>query len=554
MTRQQNIALICVIAVLAIVLVAVGGYFIDTYSSSDGERRSGGFVYSSSGNTATIIAYEGDDTTITIPARIAGRRVAYVEEGFLDGTSVTEVIFSEDITKIELEEGIFADNTKLTYVSLPDSLTEVPASAFENCTSLTRVKLPSSLQTIGNSAFEGCTNLETSGADGESDFVIPDSVTEVGEDAFMDCGDLTRVTIGTGLKEIPKNMFDNCDSINTLVFAEGSTVERIGENAFRDNNLGNVTLPDSLKYIGVSAFENNDSASFNRIVIPAGVVTVSNYAFRGCSRLATVEFGSEGETVELTGLGKGVFMNCTRLATISLPETVTEIPELAFYGCKYLAKFTIGAQIETIGDGAFSGGVGSEASGTLSFNCLASGYQLVQLPSYTYFGSNLDNPVTRDSHWLLTDSTGSVVYSYIGSYDPEDCNNRPGLTEYSDSVNTSFYFLMDLALEQDIIELRPYALAGVKGRINIPTTVETIGAFCFKDCTPEEDGSYLNIFIGNTSCEVDEEAFDETGITGSQTIQVLIPDTNSALNDAVQSAIDDGNRNWIDVVRGSAVR
>ena len=58
MTKRQNIALICVIAALAIVLVAVGGYFIDAYASSDGERRSDGFVYSVSGNTATISAYE----------------------------------------------------------------------------------------------------------------------------------------------------------------------------------------------------------------------------------------------------------------------------------------------------------------------------------------------------------------------------------------------------------------------------------------------------------------------------------------------------------------
>ena len=167
MTKRQNIALICVIAVIAVVLFAVGGYFIDTYASSDGERRSDGFVYSVSGNTATISAYEGEDTTLTIPARIAGRRVALIEEGFLDNTSVTEVIFSEDITMIELEEGVFEDNTKLTYVSLPDSLKEIPERAFEDCTGLVRVKLPSSLEKIGASAFEGCSNLETSGASGE---------------------------------------------------------------------------------------------------------------------------------------------------------------------------------------------------------------------------------------------------------------------------------------------------------------------------------------------------------------------------------------------------
>ena len=550
MTKRQNIALICVIAALAIVLVAVGGYFIDAYASSDGERRSDGFVYSVSGNTATISAYEGEDAALTIPARIAGRRVALIEEGFLDNTSVTDVIFSEDITMIELEEGVFEDNTKLTYVSLPDSLKEIPERAFSDCTGLVRVKLPSSLEKIGASAFEGCSNLETSGASGESQF-----------DAFKDCGDLTSVTIGTGLKDIPDGMFDNCDSISSLTFAEGSTVEKIGEGAFRDNNLGKVTLPDSLKYIGAYSFENNDSSSFSSITVPAGVVTVSAYAFSGCTRLATVEFAArEDGTRDLEAIGSGAFMNCERLTTVKpseansnmLPDSVTKISDLTFYGCDRLAGFTIGAQIESIGDGAFAGGVASEVTGSIEnkFLCEASGYQFVQLTSYTYFGGS--EPVNR-AHYILTDSTGEVVYAYIGAFDPEDCNNKSGMTgEHNESNFTSFYFLMDAAIEGDIVELRPYALAGVKGMINIPDTVEIIGEYCFKDCEPE--GNFLNIFIGNSDCAIDEKTFDETGISGDQGVQVVVRDTNSALADAIQAAIDAGNRNWIDTVRGNASR
>lgn len=561
MTKRQNIALICVIAALAIVLVAVGGYFIDAYASSDGERRSDGFVYSVSGNTATISAYEGEDTTLTIPARIAGRRVALIEEGFLDNTSVTEVIFSEDITKIELEAGVFEDNTKLTYVSLPDSLSEIPERAFSDCTGLVRVKLPSSLEKIGASAFEGCSNLETSGASGEKQFVLPDTLTEVGEDAFKDCGDLTSVTIGTGLKDIPDGMFDNCDSISSLTFAEGSTVEKIGEGAFRDNNLGKVTLPDSLKYIGAYSFENNDSSSFSSITVPAGVVTVSAYAFSGCTRLATVEFAArEDGTRDLEAIGSGAFMNCERLTTVKpseansnmLPEGVTKISDLTFYGCDRLAGFTIGAQIESIGDGAFAGGVASEVTGSIEnkFLCEASGYQFVQLTSYTYFGGS--EPVNR-AHYILTDSTGEVVYAYIGAFDPEDCNNKSGMTgEHDESNFLSFYFLMDAAIEGDIVELRPYALAGVKGMINIPDTVEIIGEYCFKDCEPE--GNFLNIFIGNSDCAINEKTFDETGISGDQGVQVVVLDTTSALVDAIQAAIDAGNRNWIDTVRGNASR
>ena len=140
------------------------------------------------------------------------------------------------------------------------------------------------------------------------------------------------------------------------------------------------------------------------------------------------------------------------------------------------------------------------------FLCEASGYQFVQLTSYTYFGGS--EPANR-AHYILTDSTGEVVYAYIGAFDPEDCNNKSGMTGEHDENNfLSFYFLMDAAIEGDIVELRPYALAGVKGMINIPDTVEIIGEYCFKDCEPE--GNFLNIFIGNSDCAIDEKTFDET--------------------------------------------
>ncbi len=551
MTKQQNIILITIIAVIAVVLIAVGGYFIGTYSSSDGELRSGGFVYRTEGSTATIVSYEGEDTSITIPARIAGRRVAFVEEGFLDGTSVTEVLFSEDITMIELADEVFKGNTRITHVSLPDSLTAIPDSAFEDCTALERVKLPVSLKTIGDSAFEGCSNLITTGADGESDFVLPDSVTEVGDEAFMDCGDLTNVTIGSSLKLISTRMFDGCDSITTVTFAEGSVLEQINEGAFRDNNLRSLTLPDTLKYIGVSAFENNDNTSFTRVTIPSSVVTVSNYAFSGCSRLQSVTFGAEGEEIALTALGKGVFMNCSALSSITLPDTITEIPELAFYGCEKLGTFTIGEQIESIGDGAFSGGVASNlsSSASINFTVEAKGYKLLQLTSYTYFGSNADSAGTNKAHYLLTNSDGSVVYAYIGAFDPETCNNAPDMSEHSSSVNVSFNFLLAAAEESDISELRPYALAGVKGSVCIPNTVTAIGAFCFMDCEPVGDGNYLNIYIGNSSCTIDDEAFDDTGIASGDGVQVFLNDTNSSANDQIQELIDGGNRNWLDVIK-----
>lgn len=529
MTKKQTTILICVVAAIAVVLVAVGGYFIGTYSSSDGEMRSGGFVYETSGSTATIIRYEGDDRTITIPARIGGRRVAYVEAGFLDGTDVEEVIFSEEINMIELADRVFEDNTDIVYVSLPDSLTEIPDSAFEDCTSLERVKMPASLTTIGDSAFEGCSSLVTSGADGENVFEIPETVTNIGVEAFMDCGDLISVSIGSRLSALPNRIFYNCDSLRTVTFASDSALENIGESAFRNTHVNNVTLPSSLTYIGAYAFAENTYSSFTSINIPASVGRIGEYAFSGCTYLNTVTFGSTDDPSELYEIGEGIFKNCSRLRTISLPESVTAIPTLAFYGCVRLGTFTIGEQIASIGDGAFSN-VGSQAT-SINFTVNAPGYMLVDLMSYVEFGDDGVGEVKE--HWILTDSTGTVMYAYIGAFDPENCS-KVSDPETALASHNSFDFLLDMI---DIREIRSYGLAGVKGSVCIPSSVTKLGEYCFMD------SEAARVYIGGANCAFEETTFDDTA-AGS--LEIMLLDASGSANEFLQQLIDEG-RNELSV-------
>ena len=117
-------------------------------------------------------------------------------------------------------DGAF-ENTNLTEVTIPDSVTNIGKLAFGKCNNLTKITLGKNLITIGELAFYNDTAL--------TEVTIPDSVTSIIYGAFMDCNNLTKITLG-------KNLIT------------------IGECAFSETNLTKVEIPDSVTSIGDYAF------------------------------------------------------------------------------------------------------------------------------------------------------------------------------------------------------------------------------------------------------------------------------------------------------------
>lgn len=137
-------------------------------------------------NTVTITGYTGSDTALTVPAK-------------LDGSPVTEIAADA-----------FAEQTKLTSVTLPDGLKKIADDAFFNCKSLKTITLPDSVTSLTGAAFSGCTQEITLTLDGNSPytvdngalcadngrtlvaylggadtFAVPDSVTEIAASAIV---------------------------------------------------------------------------------------------------------------------------------------------------------------------------------------------------------------------------------------------------------------------------------------------------------------------------------------------------------------------------------
>lgn len=496
MTSKQKIILVSVLVAVVVILVALGGYFIAVYSSSSGERTSNGFTYEVSGKTVTIISYSGSDATITVPAKIGGKRVAKIAKGAFSSSTATSIVFDDEISQITLEEECFKGQTTLTYVQLPSAIKEIPDSAFEDCTKLEHIVIPDGVTSIGANAFEGCTSLTYTGNDSNTKVVtLPAELTSLGKAAFKDCSKISSLKINAKLTEVPESAFEGCKLLATLDFGSESAVVRIADKAFYQTYVKEVKLPASLNTVGSYAFASVTNSSFKTLTVPASITQIGDYAFDGCTGLQTIEF-EEGSVIKK--LGTAVFRGCTALTKVTLPDTLTEIPSLAFYGCSKLISFEIGANVDTIGDGAF-GGIANKntSSSAIAFTVAADNknFTIVRLPDYYTTGTSGN---TATAHYLLMNYDKSELLAYIGRFNSEDC-----LNDTARAGANSFRFLLDADIAKTLRKINAYAFGGLRAdKLCIPETVTYVGANFVAD------SNVSNVYFGSGNCEFDDKTFD----------------------------------------------
>ena len=160
----------------------------------------------------------------------------------LNYTSISGVLFDKATTAlIQCPCGKSGD-----YI-IPNSVTNIGDFAFSYCSGLTSIVIPDSVTTIGGSSFGYCGSL--------TNITIPDSVTVIGQNAFVECSNLTFVTIPDSVTEIQGYTFEFCTNLKSMVIPD--SIVTIGTGAFEYcTSLTNVIVGDSVNYIGDWAFES----------------------------------------------------------------------------------------------------------------------------------------------------------------------------------------------------------------------------------------------------------------------------------------------------------
>ena len=248
--------------------------------------------------TVEITDYHGEyfDEPIVIPATIDGKKV----------TSIGDYAFSE--------------YTSLESITIPSGVTSIGDSAFEWCDSLSSINIPNSVTSIGSRAFCFCTSLEN--------ITIPESVTYIGGFAFGDTEWLKNKMTNNLLVIINNILIDGRGCSGDVIIPD--SVTEIGDNAFWDcKSIDSIIVPNSVASIGNSAFSY--CTNLKSITIPDSVTNISDQVFCGCTSLESITIPNG-----VTSVGYDAFRGCTSLDSITIPDTITCFGGYAFEKTKWL--------------------------------------------------------------------------------------------------------------------------------------------------------------------------------------------------------------------------
>ena len=340
---------------------------------------------------------------------------------------------------------------------IPSSVTKIGDGAFYRCTGLKSVTIPSSVTEIGYWAFWDCTGLKS--------VIIPNSVTYIGYGAFRGCTGLTSITIPRSVTYIDMEAFYGCTGLKNITVDKNNKNYASADGVLFNKNkteiliypsakgLSSYVIPSSVTEIGGGAFRG--CTGLKSVTIPSNVKEIGDSAFSDCTGLTRVKFEKSSNIQALYG---GTFSNCTSLTEINIPNSVKKISSRAsdgeqlkegcFKGCTSLKSITIPSSVTDI-------------SMEVPDNCFGD--------SWAFSGCTSLNNITVDKNNKNYTSVDGVLFN----------KNKTEILGYPSAKGSSYVIPSSVT---EIGYSAFYDCIGLKS-VTIPSSVKKIGDYAFYGCT-----------------------------------------------------------------------
>ncbi len=372
-----------------------------------------GVLFSREGGSVSLHSYPlgKKDKSYQVPKDVT----AVLAYAFYYNQSLTSVKMPDTLTSIGDEA--FNRCSSLSKLALPKNLVDIGREAFAYSSKIKQLILPGTLKTIGDGAFatlplakyelakgnetfkvekgvlytaDGTKLLAYPIASKAKVFEVPKEVNTIGAFAFASCKTLQQVSLPEGLSRIEKSAFSFADRLNRPIALPG-TLEYIGDEAFFNYNLPDITLPESLKHIGNGAFRQSrllsvtlpdslqtmgdgvfqSSGFLRKATLPRSLKELPKMSFFYCENLSEIDFPEGFEAIGEFALGHCGFESITlpsslqrmdyyafggneKLLGIAIPDSVTQMGMYIFSGCTALKEATLPSGTMTIPDSIFS--------------------------------------------------------------------------------------------------------------------------------------------------------------------------------------------------------
>ena len=209
----------------------------------------------------------------------------------------------------------------ITNVIINEGVSNIGNEAFDDCTNLISVSIPNSVTIIGDHAFSGCKGLTS--------VIIPSSVTIIGSYAFDGCYGLTSITIPNSVTTIELVAFRNCSALTSVTIPNSVSNIAVGSFSCCKNLIAINVAADNPSYssVGGVLFSKDQTrlvqcpGGITSYDIPNSVTTIGTMAFYGCYDLTSVTIPNSVTTIEYQALAQ-----CRNLIEItnqsSTPQTI----------------------------------------------------------------------------------------------------------------------------------------------------------------------------------------------------------------------------------------